>query len=209
MTRAEKDFLDRLAADPLNPELTRQFGVEVVREVPEAPAKEPKQGISLWRLYSRSKSAYVVGAFPRQDGVKHEAFHMACAAWPGWEDRGSGSCEAGPGAFRPDLRESEVLLLPGTAAPDVLRERDELRDEVELKSLALRGQVEMAAKIADERDRMRAWAERLKNALRTEELQRDELADALVSLVTNEHGAQVRELPAKVEAILRALGKLA
>lgn len=38
--------------------------------------------------------------------------------------------------------------------------------------------------------------------------ERDELADALTRLVTNEHGAQVRELPAEVGAILRRLGRL-
>lgn len=33
-------FLDRLVADPLNPELTRQFGVEVVpEEIPEPPVR--------------------------------------------------------------------------------------------------------------------------------------------------------------------------
>jgi len=139
------------------------FSTESAIGSPEAVerAAETIRGLSLWRLYSGGKKAYIVGAFPPQEGVEHRAFHLACSAWPEWNDKGSGACKGGPGAFSPDSRETQVLLLPGTAAPDLLAERDRLRrenDELRRQEGELLAEAErLRARVAEVEPDAEAW----------------------------------------------------
>jgi hypothetical protein len=109
-------FLDRLAADPLNPELTRQFGVEVV---PAEPSVESATHPNHEALSTGKRRPFSCGRpHPQEfcicrmctEGRQEEA--EPCWSCSGRGMKGAHACQDCGGTGRRDDREDDPLASP-------------------------------------------------------------------------------------------------